>query len=200
MKLNWAERWAVNNPIRPLQQGLEIRWMKKRIPLRPKFGVLEVGCGRGAGGKIILREFQPAILQAMDLDIRMIQRARAYLSSLDEKKIAFYVGDVSNLPYRNQVLDAIFGFGVLHHVPDWQRALAEISRVLKSGGFYFMEELYPSLYQNFITRHILLHPRGNRFRSLDLKEALKARNLHLVKLLEHSRLGILGISLKEQVS
>ena len=95
-----------------------------------------------------------------------------------------------------QSFDAVFGFGVLHHVPDWQSALGEIARVLKPGGTYFLEELYPGLYQNFITRHILLHPQENRFHSRDLKQALQERNLELGDCLEIKMAGILGIAVK----
>ena len=200
MKLNWAERWAVNNPTRPIQQGFEIRWMKRRRPLAPGSAVLEVGCGRGAGAAIIRKEFQPAVLQAMDLDLQMLRRGRTYLPEGERKKISFYVADVLRIPARSGSLDAVFGFGVLHHVPDWESALKEIFRVLKPGGVYYLEELYPSLYQNFITKHILLHPTSNRFRSGDLKRALKAAGLELDHLLEHSKVGILGISTKKSNS
>ena len=196
MKLNWAERWAVNNPLRPLQQRLEIRWIGKRARLKPGAIVLEVGCGRGAGAYLIKKKFQPGLLQAMDLDIQMIRRAPKYLSPEQRVGISFYAGDVIRLPYRNETLDAIFGFGVLHHVPDWQRALAEITRVLKPGGVFFMEELYPSLYQNFITKRLLLHPRKNRFLSEGLKGALQGLNLHLNYFWEQPKIGILGISIK----
>jgi len=196
MKLNWAERWAVNNPLRLIQQRVEIRWLKKHSNLRPGAVGLEVGCGRGAGAVLILREFQPRLLHAMDLDIEMIQKARGCLPPEQEKRISLYVGDVFRLPYRNGVLDAVFGFGVLHHVLDWQSALLEIARVLKTGGTYFLEEIYPSLYQNFITKHILLHPRKNRFLSKGLKQALIAVNLHLENFLEHPKIGIFGISIK----
>jgi ubiquinone/menaquinone biosynthesis C-methylase UbiE len=158
--------------------------------------VLEAGCGRGAGAGLILRKFHPAVLQAMDLDIEMIRKARDYLSPESGKRISFYVGDVLRLPYKDEALDAVFGFGVLHHIPDWQRALLEIARVLKTGGTYFLEEIYPSLYQNFITKHILLHPRENRFLSQGLKQALIAVNLHLENSLELRKIGMFGISIK----
>jgi ubiquinone/menaquinone biosynthesis C-methylase UbiE len=197
MKLNWAERWAVNNPSRPIQQGLEVRWMKRRRPLAPGSVVLEVGCGRGAGAALIRKEFQPAVLQAMDLDMEMLRRGRTYLPEGERKEISFYVADVLRIPAGSESLDAVFGFGVLHHVPDWESALKEIVRVLKPGGVYYLEELYPSLYQNFITKHILLHPAANRFRSGDLKRALRGVGLKLDHLLEHSKVGILGISTKK---
>jgi ubiquinone/menaquinone biosynthesis C-methylase UbiE len=197
MKLNWAERWVVDNPLRVSQQRLEIHWLKEKIHLRPGGVVLEVGCGRGAGAGLILREFHPAVLQAMDLDIAMIRKAKDYLSSEQKKGIFLYVGDVLRLPYKDGALDAVFGFGVLHHVPDWRIALFEIARVLKTGGTYILEEIYPSLYQNFITKHILLHPRENRFLSQGLKQALISANLHLENSWELPKVGILGISVKK---
>jgi ubiquinone/menaquinone biosynthesis C-methylase UbiE len=196
MKLNWAERWAVNNPLRVIQQRLEMRWLRKNSILKPRAVVLEVGCGRGAGAGLILKEFHPAWLQAMDLDIEMIRKAGDYLSPESRKRISFYVGDVLRLPYKDDALDALFGLGVLHHIPDWQSALREIARVLKIGGTYFLEEIYPSLYQNFITKHILLHPRENRFLSRGLKQALISTNLPLKYFLELPRIGIFGISIK----
>jgi ubiquinone/menaquinone biosynthesis C-methylase UbiE len=196
MKLNWAERWAVNNPLRVIQQQLEMRWLKKNSNLKPGSSVLEVGCGRGVGAGLILSQFRPAVLQAMDLDIEMIRKAKNYLSLEQGRSISFYVGDVLRLPYKDGTLDAVFAFGVLHHVPDWQAALGEIARVLKTGGIYFLEEIYPTLYQNFITKHILLHPRENRFLSQDLKQGLLSVNLHLENFCEFPKIGIFGISIK----
>lgn len=171
--------------------------MKRRRPLLPGSVVLEVGCGRGAGAAVIRKEFQPAVLQAMDLDLEMLRRGGTYLPEGKRNGISFYVADVLRIPARGESLDAVFGFGVLHHLPDWEGALKEIVRVLKPGGVYYLEELYPALYQNFLTKHILLHPASNRFRSEDLKRALGRVGLDLVHLLEHSRVGILGISTKK---
>ncbi len=196
MKLNWAERWAVNNPSRVFQQRWEIGWLKRKANLLPGSTILEIGCGRGAGARLIYREFTPKIFHASDLDLEMIRRGAEYLPPEDRKPLRFLAADAMNLPYGHESLDAVFAFGVLHHIPDWKSALTEIGRILKVGGTYFFEELYPSLYQNFLTKHILLHPRENRFRSEDLKQALHADQFDLRDYLEIKMLGILGIAVK----
>ena len=183
MKLNRIERWVVNNPFRAMEQRLQVRWLKGIATVAGGSRILEVGCGRGAGAHLIAKEFQPAQLHALDLDLQMVRKARRYLSASDHaEKILLYVGDAVHLPYGNGAFDAVFGFGVLHHVPDWRAALAEIVRVLRVGGVYFIEEIYPPVYQNFITSRLLLHPREDRFFSHDLHAAIENMRLALVAL------------------
>jgi SAM-dependent methyltransferase len=197
MKLNWAERWAVNNYGRIIEQCLEIRAFCRMKQLAPGARILEIGCGRGAGAQLLMEKFKPVLLHLMDLDIEMIVKARRRLARYARNRVFSFAGSVQQLPYRDQTFDALFGFGVLHHVPDWQAGLTEIARVLKPGGCYFFEELYPSLYQNFITRHILLHPTENRFKSEDWKAELRQNNLKVTAARENKLLGILGAALKE---
>jgi ubiquinone/menaquinone biosynthesis C-methylase UbiE len=194
MKLNWAERWVVNNPFRVFQQQLEIKWFKRMMPLKPGATIVEIGCGRGAGAKLIVKAFQPSLLHILDLDIKMILKAKKHLFSIPGEKVKLYVGDSINLPFKTGAVDAVFGFGFLHHVPNWRRALSEITRVLKDGGVYYMEELYPSLYQNVVTRHILVHPEHDRFDGCDLKTMLDEVNLSLSNAVELPKMGILGVA------
>lgn len=196
MKLNWAERWVVNNPSRVFQQRLEIGWLQQRMPLATEAAVLEVGCGRGAGADLVLKKFQLKRIHAMDLDLNMIRRADAYLPPDQRQRVFAYAGDLAHLPHPNESFDAVFGFGVLHHVPEWKHALAEVARVLKTGGTYFLEEIYPTVYQNFITRHILLHPEEDRFSSTDLKEALRSKRFTIEDALECRQIGILAVLVK----
>jgi ubiquinone/menaquinone biosynthesis C-methylase UbiE len=195
-KLNWVERWVVNNPLRVLEQRLEVRRLKKMAGLSPGAWVLEIGCGRGAGAGIIMEEFQPARVHALDLDTRMLTKARDYLAARKRSGISLLAGDCACLPAKSGTMDAVFGFGVLHHALDWRSALEEIARVLKPGGLFFLEELYPALYQNFITRHILLHPEEDRFSGPELRQALTKAGLHLKEAVELRRLGILGVAVK----
>jgi ubiquinone/menaquinone biosynthesis C-methylase UbiE len=196
MKLNWAERLVVNNPLRVLEQRLEIRWLREVMPLASGSLALEIGCGRGVGAGIILRKFRLSMIHCLDLDISMVRKAKRNLSPQKERS-SLLAGDASALPIQSGTVDAVFGFGVLHHIVDWRSALGEIARVLKPAGVYFLEELYPAVYQNFITRRILLHPAADRFSSRDLRQALNQAGFSLKKTLELKRFAILGYALKE---
>jgi ubiquinone/menaquinone biosynthesis C-methylase UbiE len=196
VKINWAERLVVNNPVRVVIQRLIIKWIKHVTAIAPAARVLEMGCGRGAGACLIQEEFQPALLHAFDLDHEMIVMAGKYLTPHHKAKIALYVGDALMLPYRDAVLDVVFGFGVLHHLPDWRSGLKEIARVLKPGGIYFLEEFYPQFYLNAVARRIFEHPEHDRFYSRDLHQALTDAGFILKGRLEQKMLGILAVVVK----
>ena len=200
MKLNWAERLVVNNPVRVMIQRGIIQWIKGVTRITRKDRILEIGCGRGAGARLIQEEFQPARLHAFDLDYRMILKAGRYLKPEYQEKISLYVGDALMLPYRDGVLDAVFGFGVLHHLPDWRGGMREIARVLKPGGIYCLEEFYPQFYQNFLARRIFLHPEHDRFYSHDLHTALAEAGFGFQGRLEQEMLGILAVAVKQEVT
>lgn len=196
MKLNWAERWVVNNPVRVFEQRMLVQRLKGMRDLEAGAVIVEIGCGRGAGAALLLEAFKPSLLHATDLDIDMLRKADRYLSPEQKRRISFAAADATQLPYRDRSVDAVFGFGVLHHVPDWRRAVAEIARVLRPGGVYYVEELYPSLYQNFITKHILLHPEEDRFYGPELKQVLNAAKLVRQDSVEVPLVGILGAFVK----
>ena len=179
MKLNAIERWFVNSPARRALQLLVMRWFKHTAALKTGKTILEVGCGRGVGAKLISEAYHPDRLFMLDLDLQMIQKANPRKNGQIENRNYLCVGDAARLPLKDASLDAIFGFGFLHHVPAWREGLTEVARVLKKGGIYFMEDYYPGLYQNFITKHIVVHPDRDRFDSQELHQALHDTNLSL---------------------
>jgi ubiquinone/menaquinone biosynthesis C-methylase UbiE len=198
MKLNRLERWFVSSPARRIGQHLVMQWFKTTVALGAGAAILEVGCGSGVGARLISETYQPSHLYLLDLDPGMIKKAALRLNGENEKPISFCVGDAARLPLRDDSLDAVFGFGFLHHIPVWRDGLAEVARVLKHGGVYFMEEYYPSLYQNFITKHIVTHPDKDRFNSQDLHQAFQNASLTLTHTFELKRMGILGVGVKAE--
>jgi ubiquinone/menaquinone biosynthesis C-methylase UbiE len=194
--LNWAERLVVNNPVRMAMQRMEMCWFMQamRPPVAPV--ILEIGCGRGAGARLLMKKMHPFRVDAVDLDPAMVRNARDFLTASERTRIFLGVGDSTHLPFKTAAYDVVFGFGFLHHVPDWQAAVKEVARVLKPGGRYYMEELYPPLYLNGITRRLLVHPTENRFQSVDLKAVLSRAGLLLEASLESRFLGILGVTVR----
>ena len=196
MKLNRIERWFVNSPVRRIKQNLVMQWFRGTVALEIGSTILEIGCGRGVGADLIRKVYSPKRLYLMDLDLQMIVKASRRLNASNGGRITLCVGDATHLPYADQSLDAVFGFGFLHHVPAWRDGLTEVTRVLKHGGIYFMEEYYPGLYQNLITKHLLVHPDEDRFNSQDLHRAFREANLTLTHSFELKRMGILGVGVK----
>ena len=193
MKLNRLERWFVKSPMRRAMQALVVRWFRGIQPLAAGADILEIGCGVGFGARLIAEHFAPRRLFLTDLDLCMVALARESVSAEAAARSGFCVADAEALPFQNCSADAVFGFGFLHHVPDWRGGLREIKRVLKPDGVYYFEEYYPSLYQNIVTRYLAAHPEHDRFRSLELRQEFQIVGLELRQTFELKRFGIMGV-------
>jgi alkylated DNA repair protein alkB family protein 8 len=108
-------------------------WPKisKFISDLPKGSILiDAGCGNG---KYLLyqSEYRPDICSiGFDISLNLAQVCR-------ERKLAVAVGDVSHMPIRSSIADALICIAVLHHIESVEKRiqiLKEILRVLKVGG------------------------------------------------------------------
>jgi SAM-dependent methyltransferase len=94
-------------------------------------------------------------------------------------------------------MEAVFNYGIIHHLEDWEQGIREIGRVLKRGGGFYFEEIYPALYANVITRRLLEHPTENRFHGPEYRAALQKGGLRLLPGYKETRFAILGVAVKE---
>lgn len=196
MKTNWIEDLWVNSPMRAYVQQKEVDYFRRVRGLAPGATVLEIGCGRGAGARIICRTFRPARIEAIDINSAMIALARRLLRTrpaLHECSATFRVGDAQRLPYDDASMDAVFNFGIIHHLENWEEGIREIARVLRPAGTFFFEEIYPALYANVISRPLLAHPRKNRFDGPEFRVALERAGLEILPGYRESRFAILGV-------
>lgn len=69
-------------------------------------------------------------------------------------------------------------FGILHHIRDWRRSLAEVARVLKPGGCFYAEEILEPFIRR--TRWLLEHPRADRFDAEQFRVAIEESGLVVV--------------------
>jgi ubiquinone/menaquinone biosynthesis C-methylase UbiE len=182
MKVNLPERLFVNSPFRYLIQQREIRFLKRLRDLKAGTRCLEIGCGHGAGARILLK---------VSVMIRLASRRQPDWTG---DQLLFLVGDAEQLPYADVSMDAVFNFGIIHHLEDWEQGIREVARVLKNGGGFYFEEIYPALYANAITRRLLDHPTENRFHGPEYRAALRAEGLRLLPGYKETRFGILGVA------
>lgn len=113
-----AYRWA-DGP-----DALELLF-KTVADLRPA-SVLEVGCGPGELASHI-RVDLGASVAAIDISPRMVELARG-------RGVDAQLGDVQELPFPDASFDCAVAAWMLYHVPDVDRALSELARVLRPGG------------------------------------------------------------------
>ena len=88
--------------------------------------LLEVGCGWGELAEWLARETGAEVL-ATDLSPRMVELA-------GERGVDACIADVQELPFEDGTFDVVVAAWMLYHVPDLDRAVAELARVLRPGG------------------------------------------------------------------
>ena len=177
MILNHLEFLLMNNPIRAaVQRHVEARrFLRMGGPL-PGARALELGCGRGVGAEVILDVFGAAAVDAFDLDPRMVALAQRRLSSRGPQ-VRLWVGDAAAITAPDSTYDAVFDFGIIHHVPNWRDVLIEVHRVLKPGGLLYAEEPLEGVLNHPLMHHLFAHPVEDRFNAADFRTALRASRL-----------------------
>jgi ubiquinone/menaquinone biosynthesis C-methylase UbiE len=78
---------------------------------------------------------------------------------------------------RDSSYDAVFDFGIIHHIERWMDALCEVERVLRPGGIFYAEEPLRKTIDHPITRRLTRHPNGNRFDSDQFAAGLQKAGL-----------------------
>lgn len=101
-----------------------VRAASAAVPRR----LLEVGCGWGELAVWLQRETGAEVV-AIDLSPRMVELARS-------RGVDARVADVQALPFADASFDCIVAAWMLYHVPELDRGLAEIARVLRPGGTF----------------------------------------------------------------
>jgi len=109
--------------------------MARRWGLKRGQRVLDVGCGVGHWGRVLLKACDGLHVTGVDREPQWVAKARetAHRKSL-EAQTRYTVGTAEALPFPDGSFDVVTCQTVLIHLKDPLAALAEMKRVLKPGG------------------------------------------------------------------
>ena len=98
--------------------------------------VLELGCGTGSmwvDRKDAMRKCSHIVLS--DLSEGMIAEAKNKIGTFENTE--YKVIDIQEIPFEDGYFDIVIANYMLYHVPDIDKAVSEVSRVLKRGGYFY---------------------------------------------------------------
>ena len=93
--------------------------------------VLEIGSGLGSDSRLFSK--RGAKVVSIDLSVSNAKLTHTGFKALDLSGEAV-AADAENLPFREEVFDCVYSFGVLHHTPDTRGAINQMRKVLKPRG------------------------------------------------------------------
>lgn len=93
--------------------------------------VLEIGCGHGTDSVQFAK--YGANCHVVDITDRHLELTRLNFK-LRGYNLEWRKCDATAIDFPDNYFDCIYSFGVLHHIPDIEKVLAEIRRVLKPNG------------------------------------------------------------------
>lgn len=180
MLMNRFETFLMNNPIRSaVQRYYEVPKLLKLGRKMCGGSALEIGCGRGVGIELILEHFGADQVDAFDLDPKMVALAQKRLEHRN-RKINLWVGDVTNIRAEANNYNAVFDFGIIHHVLNWETVIHEIRRVLKPGGLFYAEEVFEKFITSPLWKRLFDHPQENRFNHDQFSATLQRNGFKIV--------------------
>ena len=111
-------------------------WIISNYRIDKGMKVLELGCGTGdmwKNRKSLISDCSKLILS--DFSQGMVETTKENIGNY--ANIEYRVLDIQEIPYENETFDIVIANMMLYHVPDIDKGLAEVRRVLKKGGRFY---------------------------------------------------------------
>lgn len=109
-----------------------------------KNGDTVIDLGSGAGNDCFVARHETGVegkVIGIDFTPIMVKKARQNAEKLGYNNVEFREGDIDAMPVSNDVADVIVSNCVLNLVPDKQKVIGEIYRVLKPNGHFSVSDI-----------------------------------------------------------
>lgn len=129
IRISIHEKYSVN------RQGFS-NWIAQHYAFFQGASVLELGCGTGTFWRSqpeLVNACNPLILS--DFSAGMLETAKDTLKQYPS--VRYQIIDIQDIPFPDHSFDFVIANMMLYHVPDPERGLKEVQRVLKPGGVFY---------------------------------------------------------------
>ena len=118
------------------KQGLG-NWIFSHYDLPAGTEILELGCGTGSIWKHRLPAAENGVRVFLtDFSEGMLSSARELLG--EQPNLSYAVVNIQDIPYESGRFSRVIANNMLYHIPDLDRGLSEVKRVLADGGIFLM--------------------------------------------------------------
>ncbi len=116
------------------------RYMLEQSGITDDSRVLEVACGNGNASIWIAQQTGGEVV-GIDLSSNHIKNAREKASCNPSLRLSFQKESATHLPFPDGSFTHAWSQAALYHIPDREKALAEVYRVLADGGIFLFDDL-----------------------------------------------------------
>ncbi len=111
-------------------------WIFSHYNFTPDINILELGCGTGDMWKDNLHLLSGGIkLYLTDISEGMVACAKNTLG--EHTDITYGIADIEAIPYENDFFDKVIANMMLYHVPNLNKGLSEVKRVMSDKGLFY---------------------------------------------------------------
>jgi ubiquinone/menaquinone biosynthesis C-methylase UbiE len=181
MKMTRIEKRFINRKKKSEQNIKKLESALEHVDMEKIKTVLELGCGIGFVSHYLAKTYNFTVY-GTDYDDEQIQIANKLQPKIDH--LSFKVEDAAKLSFVDSSVDLVLSQNVFHHIPNWENAIKEITRVLCSGGYYvWLDITFPRIVKNIFL------PFVRNYGLYTVEDIEKSFKVHEFKKLFHERLA-----------
>jgi uncharacterized protein YbaR (Trm112 family)/ubiquinone/menaquinone biosynthesis C-methylase UbiE len=97
--------------------------------------ILDAGCGNGRFSYVVSK-YNPKLLVSLDISKGLMKAKETILKHNPEANLAFVQGDITAPPFKKEVFDITYSWGVTHHTPNTKKTFITMSNLVKDQGIF----------------------------------------------------------------
>lgn len=173
-----------------VREKIEVQGLRNLVDDITITQALHYSCGNGEATRTIIKYFNPQNMYGVDASEDLITAAR---NNPANEIIHFSVRDSWKLSFEDNYFDAVFDLADLHNYSDWRIALQELKRVIKPGGYLFIEDLSAESFEyctGKLFKALTAHPYDAMLRLDEFNSYLREIGFEIMRFEKINQLGL----------